>query len=137
MPEAPRTPTQRPASTRRGAAHDPAPEQALRRRLHAQGLRFGVRPRELPGRPDLVLPRRRTVVFVQGCFWHGHGCAVDRAAAKFKAGTWAEEIAANQAQDARDREALRAAGWQVETVWECEVDQPSVIDALAERLRQR
>lgn len=128
---------QRPSPTPREPSRDAAPEQALRRRLHAQGLRFGVRPRELPGRPDLVLPRRRTVVFVQGCFWHGHGCAVDRAAAKFKAGTWAEEIAANQAQDARDREALRAAGWQVETVWECEVDQPALVDALAARLRQR
>jgi DNA mismatch endonuclease (patch repair protein) len=113
------------------------PEFALRRLLHAHGLRFGLRPRDLPGRPEIVLPKRRTVVFVRGCFWHGHGCEVDRTAAKFRTGTWAEEIAANQAQDARDREALRAAGWQVETVWECEVDQPGLIAPLAARLRQR
>jgi DNA mismatch endonuclease (patch repair protein) len=114
-----------------------APEAAVRRLLHAHGLRFGLRPRELPGRPDLVLPRRRSVILVQECFWHGHGCALDRAAARFKAGTWAEKIAANREQDGRDQAALRSAGWQVETVWECQVDQEPVIGQLARRLLQR
>ena len=116
---------------------DSAPELAVRRLLHAHGLRFSLRPRELPGRPDLMLPRRHSVIFVPECFWHGHGCALDRAAARFNAGTWAEKIAANQAQDGRDRAALRAAGWQVETVWECQVDQPAVIGRLAARLLRR
>ena len=137
MPEPPPPRTQRASPASPGRSPALGPEVALRRLLHAHGLRFGLRPRDLPGRPEIVLPKRRSVVFVRGCFWHGHGCAVDRAAAKFKTGTWAEEIAANQAQDARDREALRAAGWQVETVWECEVEQPALIEALAVRLRQR
>ncbi len=116
---------------------DTTPESALRRRLHAHGLRFARSARELPGQPDLVLPKRRSVIFVRGCFWHGHGCALDRAAARFNAGTWADKIAANRVQADRDEVALRATGWQVETVWECQVDQPAAVDALAERLLQR
>ncbi len=116
---------------------DTTPESALRRRLHASGLRFARAARDLPGRPDIVLPKRRSVVFVRGCFWHSHGCALDRAAARFNAGSWAEKIAANQAQDAEDRAALRAAGWHVETVWECQVEQRRVIDLLAARLLRR
>jgi DNA mismatch endonuclease (patch repair protein) len=91
----------------------------------------------LPGRPDIVLPKRRSVILVRGCFWHGHGCALDRAAARFNAGTWAEKIAANQAKDDRDRAALHAAGWHVETVWECQIEQRGIIDPLAARLLQR
>lgn len=116
---------------------DTTPETTLRKRLHAHGLRFARSAHDLPGGPDLVLPKRRSVIFVRGCFWHGHGCALDRAAARFNAGPWAEKIAANRAQDIEDREALRAAGWQVETVWECQLDQPAAIEALASRLRRR
>ena len=116
---------------------DTSPESTLRRRLHASGLRFARSARGLPGPPDIVLPKRRSVIFVRGCFWHGHGCALDRAAARFNAGTWAEKIAANRAQDERDQAALRAAGWQVETVWECQADQPAVIAPLAARLLRR
>jgi DNA mismatch endonuclease (patch repair protein) len=119
------------------AAPAKTPDALLRGLLHAQGLRFALHPRELPGHPDLVLPRRKSVVFLRGCFWHGHGCALDRAAARFNAGTWAEKIAANQSHDAEDQAALRKAGWQVETVWECQVEQPSVIDRLADRLLRR
>ena len=116
---------------------DADPDRAVRRRLHAHGLRFGVRARDLPGRPEIVLPRRRAVVFVHDCFWHGHGCALDGAAARFNAGKWAQKIAANQAQDARNQAALRSGGWQVETVWECQVDDGSTVDRLAARLLQR
>ena len=123
-----------PAAGRTQAAD---PLQTLRRRLHARGLRFSLRASDLPGQPDLVLPKRRSVIFLRGCFWHGHGCALDRSAARFHAGSWAEKIEANQAHDAQDRAALRKAGWQVETVWECEVEQPAIIDALAARLLQR
>lgn len=126
-----------PRAADRPAARPADPVQALRRRLHARGLRFARRPRELPGRPDIVLPKRHTVVFVHGCFWHGHGCALDRAAAKFNAGTWAQKIAANRTQFDRDRLALQAAGWQVETVWECELEQRDAIERLAARLLRR
>lgn len=125
----------RPATAVTAPAADPL--QMLRRRLHARGLRFGLRERELPGDPELVLPRRRSVILLRGCFWHGHGCALDRSAARFHAGSWAEKIETNQAHDADDRAALRKAGWQVETVWECQVEQRSAIDRLAARLLKR
>jgi DNA mismatch endonuclease (patch repair protein) len=112
-------------------------ESALRRRLHAHGLRFARHMRELPGPPDLVLPKRRSVIFLHGCFWHGHDCAQGRAAPQFHVGAWGEKIAANRQQSDHDQAALRAVGWQVETVWECQVEQPGLIDALAARLLQR
>jgi DNA mismatch endonuclease (patch repair protein) len=113
------------------------PEATLRRLLHGRGLRFARQQRDLPGRPDIVLPRRRSVVFVHGCFWHGHDCALGRAAPRFKVGAWAEKIAANHRQDELQAADLQAAGWQVETVWECEVDQAEVVERLAARLLQR
>ncbi len=109
----------------------------LRRLLHGRGLRFARRERDLPGRPDIVLPKRRSIIFVQGCFWHGHDCQQGRAAPKFKIGAWAEKIAANREQQAHDRAALRAAGWQVETVWECQIEQAGFIDRLAAHLLER
>lgn len=105
--------------------------------LHAHGLRYTLHPRNLPGRPDIVLPKRRTVVFVHGCFWHGHDCDHGRVAAKSNAAFWAAKIAANRERDHRQRTALRAAGWLVETVWECQVEQRGIIARLAARLLQR
>ena len=113
------------------------PERAVRRALHARGLRFALRDHDLPGRPDIVLPKRRSVIFVRGCFWHGHDCPDGRAAPRFKVGAWAEKIAANRTQDEQMRAALRAAGWQIETVWECQIEQADLIDQLAARLLQR
>jgi DNA mismatch endonuclease (patch repair protein) len=110
---------------------------AVRRLLHGRGLRFALRPHDLPGRPDIVLPKRRSVVFVRGCFWHGHDCPDGRAAPRFKVGAWAEKIAANRTQDEQLRAALRAVGWHVETVWECQIEQADVVDQLAARLLQR
>lgn len=118
-------------------AQEGTPEQTLRRLLHARGLRFALRPRDLPGDPELVLPKRKSVVFVQGCFWHGHDCAQSRAAPNFKVGAWAEKIAANRARDRQQQAKLQAAGWQVETVWECQVGHVEAIARLAQRLRQR
>ena len=116
---------------------DAAPDVQVRRHLHRAGLRFARCARELPGPPDLVLPRRRSVVFVHGCFWHGHDCAQGRAAPQFHVGAWAEKIATNRERADAQRTALREAGWQVETVWECQTGQPGVLDALAARLRRR
>jgi DNA mismatch endonuclease (patch repair protein) len=109
----------------------------VRRRLHRAGLRYRLRGPELPGHPDIVLPRRRSVVFVLDCFWHGHDCTLGRAAPKFKVGTWAEKIAANRDHDREHGDALRAAGWHVETVWECQVERRSLLYRLAARLLKR
>lgn len=116
---------------------DTAPEMAVRRFLHRAGLRYRLHGRQLPGRPDLVLASARTVVFVHGCFWHGHDCAHGAVAARRNATYWSAKIAENQARDARQRAALEAAGWQVEWVWECAVDDPEQLQALVQRLLAR
>jgi DNA mismatch endonuclease (patch repair protein) len=97
-----------------------APEMVVRRALHRAGLRFRLHRRDLPGTPDLVLPRWRAVVFVHGCFWHRHpGCPAASMPAT-RAFFWAEKFAANVARDRRVQAALKAAGWNVHVVWECE-----------------
>ena len=116
---------------------DTAPELRVRRRLHAHGLRFRLNVTTLPGRPDLVLPRRRTAVFVHGCFWHGHDCPHGRVQAKSNAAFWAEKIATNRLRDQRKAGELRGMGWIVETVWECETKDDRRLDALASRLLER
>lgn len=116
---------------------DTAPELVVRRMLHAHGLRYTLHALGLPGRPDIVLPKRRAVVFVHGCFWHGHDCAHGSVAAKSNAEFWAAKIVANRERDRRQASALRDAGWHVETVWECQVAQRRLIDRLALRLLGR
>ena len=110
------------------------PELAVRRALHAAGFRFRLHRRDLPGRPDIVLPRYRTAVFVHGCFWHGHACrrgALPQDNAEF----WSEKIDRNRARDATAVEALVLAGWSVETIWQCQLKQG--LEPLLERLKQR
>lgn len=95
------------------------PELLVRRYLHAAGFRFRLHRRDLPGRPDLVLPRWNAVVFVHGCFWHGHaGCRFFRWPAT-RGDFWKQKIAGNIARDARVEDALQKLGWRVATVWEC------------------
>lgn len=121
----------------RVARKDTAPELAVRRYLHARGLRFRLHARELPGTPDLVLPRRRTVVFVHGCFWHGHICAHGSVRARTNLAYWDAKIQDNRARDRRKTKALRDAGWFVETVWECKCSDRRHLGRLAARLMQR
>ena len=113
------------------------PEIALRRALHARGLRFARTAHDLPGPPDMVLPRRRSVIFVHGCFWHGHDCPQGRAAPNFHTGVWGQKIAVNHERDRLHQAALHQAGWHVEAVWECQVERPGIVEALAARLLQR
>jgi DNA mismatch endonuclease (patch repair protein) len=96
------------------------PELAVRRMLHAKGLRFRLHRKDLPGRPDLVLPRHRLIILVHGCFWHQHsGCRL-ASDPKSNRGYWRPKLASNVARDQRNAELLRSAGWRVETIWECE-----------------
>ncbi|MDE1947966.1 MAG: DNA mismatch endonuclease Vsr [Burkholderiales bacterium] len=114
-----------------------APELAVRRYLHACGLRFRVHDARLPGRPDIVLARRHSVVFVHGCFWHGHGCAHGKVRAKTNIAYWDAKIHENRARDARKRRALLQLGWKVETIWECQAGAGRSLAALAWRLLNR
>jgi DNA mismatch endonuclease (patch repair protein) len=94
------------------------PEMVVRQGLHARGLRYRVHVRGLPGTPDLVFPGRRAVLFVHGCFWHGHDCHLFRMPST-RPEFWAAKIARNREVDARSIAALRTEGWRVGIVWEC------------------
>lgn len=115
---------------------DTAPELAVRRALHAAGLRYRLHGRRLPGRPDLVFPRRGVCVFVHGCFWHGCPHCIDgRRAVKSNTGYWSAKIAGNKERDERHRTALEAAGWTVLTVWECMTPDRAALGELAATIR--
>lgn len=99
---------------------DTKPEIAVRQILHRLGYRFRLHRKDLPGRPDIVLPRHRKIVLVHGCFWHGHTC---RLASKPKSNEsyWTGKITKNKERDARNLAALEEAGWTVLELWECDV----------------
>jgi DNA mismatch endonuclease, patch repair protein len=106
------------------------PEMLLRRALHRDGFRYRLHEKALPGRPDLVFPKYRATVFVNGCFWHGHeGCKYFKLPAT-RAEFWSSKIAANKARDARIREQLVDQGWRTAVVWEC-ATRHSMVDAVA------
>lgn len=112
---------------------DTQPELRLRRALHALGFRYRLHAKELPGRPDMVFPKYRAVVFVHGCFWHGHECPVFRWP-KTRPEFWRAKIEANRARDDRKIQALQALGWRVAVVWECDLRQPVTADGLASEI---
>lgn len=97
-----------------------APEMIVRQELHALGLRFRLHRRDLPGSPDIVLPRFRTVIFVHGCFWHRHSDCRYATTPKTRQEYWLPKFAANIERDARKEAQLQALGWRVLLVWECE-----------------
>ena len=109
------------------------PELALRRSLHARGFRYRLHSKNAQGRPDLVLPKYRAVVFVHGCFWHRHlGCRY-ATNPKTRAEFWEVKFAANVARDSAVRAALLEAGWRVATIWECALRKPEQIAAAADQ----
>jgi DNA mismatch endonuclease, patch repair protein len=97
---------------------DTQPELMIRRALHRLGFRFRLHDRRLPGRPDLVFPQYRAVIFVHGCFWHGHDCPTFRWP-KTRRSFWRSKIEGNRERDARSCREIAAAGWRLLTVWEC------------------
>ena len=114
-------------------AKDTRPELLVRSVVHRLGFRFRLHVRNLPGRPDIVLPKYGTVVFVHGCFWHQHrGCNLAYVP-KTRVRFWRTKFASNVERDQRDVAALRRLGWRVITVWECETDN---VELLEKRLRR-
>ena len=99
---------------------DTNPERALRKALHKLGFRYVIGDKRLPGTPDLVFPKYRAVVFVHGCFWHGHYCRQGRAPST-NVGYWVQKIQANRERDFRKEQALGNLGWRILTVWECQL----------------
>lgn len=113
---------------------DTRPEMTVRRFLHGRGFRYRLHRRDLPGTPDLVLPRYKTVIFVHGCFWHGHDCRHFKLPAT-RTGFWKEKIGKNKSRDKKNEKKLLASGWKVITVYECSIrDDPSWQDTLLEKL---
>ena len=109
---------------------DTHPEILVRSLLHRMGYRFRLHRNDLPGKPDIVLPRFRSVIFVHGCFWHGHGCPKGKRPSS-NVDFWNSKLDGNIDRDKSNQESLRHLGWNVLTVWECETRD---IDTLATKL---
>jgi len=113
------------------------PELTVRSMLHRLGYRFTVKGpgnRALPGKPDIVLPKHQTVVFVHGCFWHGHEGCKDHRIPKTRTEWWRRKIEGNAARDLRNEAALRELGWHVVTIWTCEMKTTAAMEALPARI---
>lgn len=112
---------------RRIRKRDTKPELMVRQIAHALGFRFRLYRRDLPGTPDLVFPRLRKIIFVHGCFWHQHaGCRLARLP-RSRPEYWLPKLERNVERDQQAEAALKAAGWRVLTLWECELRDPSLL----------
>lgn len=122
----------RSATMRSVKSEDTGPEILVRSMLHRLGYRYRLHDKNLPGKPDIVFTARRKVVFIHGCFWHGHSCARGARLPKSNTDYWTKKIAHNRERHGSTCERLRQAGWNVLTVWECELQNR---DVLSDRLR--
>ena len=124
------SPEKRSAVMRRVKGRDTSPEIAVRRMLRAAGIGYRLGGSGLPGKPDIVMQGRRTVVFVHGCFWHGHDCARGSRKPKANADYWTAKLARNIARDRQVVASLTNDGWRVVTVWECDLKAPDAAEKL-------
>jgi DNA mismatch endonuclease (patch repair protein) len=108
------------------------PEMIVRRMVHRMGYRYRLHGRKLPGRPDLVFAARKKVIFVHGCFWHRHTCKFGQPVPQTRSAFWAEKFSGNVRRDRENVKKLKADGWNVLTLWECEI---SHLNTLARRIR--
>jgi DNA mismatch endonuclease, patch repair protein len=116
-------------------ARDTKPEMLVRRALHRAGYRFRLHRRDLPGRPDLVLPKHRIAIFVHGCFWHRHLCPAF-VWPKTRSEFWRAKIEGNVRRDRAARLSLRRAGWRDITIWECETRRYDGSDVIVRRVER-
>ena len=130
-----RTPASRSALMGRIGSKNTAPELVVRRLLHSLGYRFRLHRKDLPGKPDIVLPGRRKAIFVHGCFWHAHGCRIGQPP-KSRPEFWEPKLARNCDRDRQNEAALRNAGWDVATIWQCETkDRTDLLNRLQKFLQ--
>jgi len=100
---------------------DTKPEMLVRKFLHKNGFRYRLHVKDLPGKPDIVLPKYKTVIFIHGCFWHGHEGCKYAALPTTRTEWWEEKIVRNIQNDKKAEAALRAANWNIITIWQCEL----------------
>jgi DNA mismatch endonuclease (patch repair protein) len=124
-------PTKRSAVMRAVKSQGTRPELKVRRLIWSLGGRYRLNRADLPGKPDIVLAGRKRVIFVHGCFWHGHDCPRGARLPKTNRDYWRAKIDRNRGRDVRAREALTALGWRVETVWECEIKDSDALESRA------
>ena len=110
------------------------PEKQVRSVLHRMGYRFRLHVTDIPGKPDIVLPKYQTIIFVHGCFWHRHKCKMGDRTPKSRVRFWREKLEANRRRDVSHRRKLRKMGWEILVVWECQTGR-SKLDRLAGRIR--
>lgn len=131
------SPARRSWNMSRIKGRDTKPEIQIRSMLHRMGLRFRLHRAELPGKPDIVLVGRRTVVFVHGCFWHRHGRCRFAYSPKSRKAYWSRKFAKNVERDQAQRKSLQASGWKTVVVWECELRDEARITRRLRRLFDR
>ena len=108
---------------------DTKPELLVRQECHRQGLRFRLQRKELPGKPDLVFPKHKTVIFVHGCYWHSHDCKYGSVIPKTNTEFWQTKRSATVDRDERNARDLKYLGWRVLTYWECEIRDSAALEA--------
>ncbi len=111
-------------------AKNTKPEVSVRSMLHKRGFRFRLHPKELPGKPDIILPKYHTAIFVHGCFWHGHADCKDFAPPKTRTEWWLNKINGNKKKDIDNVTQLEKLGWKVIVVWECELAPDKIGDSI-------
>lgn len=131
------TPEKRSAVMARVKGKNTTPELKVRKALTALGARYRLNRKDLPGTPDIVLPGRRLAILVHGCFWHGHDCPRGSRTPKANREYWIAKVARNVARDQRTSGELTAAGWRVETIWECELKDGAALSERLQRLLQQ
>jgi len=127
------TPEDRSRIMRAVKGRDTKPEMTVRKMVHGMGYRYRLHRKDLPGKPDLVFSSRKKIIFVNGCFWHGHGCKRGARTPKENRDYWKAKIKRNRERDRQSYKDLSMNGWKVLTVWECELKN---VEALAKSLRE-
>lgn len=128
------TPEKRSWNMSRIKSKDTTPERIVRSFLHRNGLRFRLHVKELPGMPDVVLPKYKTVIEVRGCYWHRHQGCKYAYTPKTRIEFWQKKFAENIARDQRTEAELRKLGWNVIVIWECEVNKAAFIETIIKQM---
>lgn len=115
------SPERRSENMRQIRAKNTSPEMTVRKLVHGMGFRFRLHVASLPGKPDIVMPRLKRIIEVQGCFWHQHPSCIDSHIPKTRTEYWEPKLDRNRRRDAENLKRLKALGWQVLKIWECQV----------------